>query len=53
MLSTMRKYVILGLVGLLTLAGCKNVKTTDMSNSNPLQEVAGRKNFGPNHALAS
>ena len=49
----MRKYVILGLVGLLTLAGCKNVKTTDMSNSNPLQEVAGRKNFGPNHALVT
>ena len=53
MLSAMRKYVILGLVGLLTLAGCKNVKTTDMSNSNPLQEVAGRKNFGPNHALVT
>lgn len=52
MLSAMRKYVILGLVGLLTLAACKNVKTIDMSsNSNPLQEVAGRKNFGPNHAL--
>lgn len=49
----MRKYVILGLVGLLTLAGCKNVKTTDMSNSNPLQEVTGRKNFGPNHALVT
>ena len=49
----MRKYIILGLVGLLTLAGCKNVKTTDMSNSNPLQEVTGRKNFGPNHALVT
>ena len=49
----MKKILVLGLIGLLGFAACKNVKTTDMSNFNPLQEVAGRKNFGPNHALVT
>lgn len=50
----MKKIVILlGLIGLLAIAGCKNQNNTDMSNSEPLKEVAGRKNFGPNHALVT
>ena len=30
-----------------------NKTTNDMNNDNPLQEVVGRKNFGPNHALVT
>ena len=40
----------------LLLAGCKttdNKRTIDMNNDKPLQEVAGRVNFGPNHALVT
>lgn len=38
------------------LIGCKNTDnktTSDMNNDKPLQEVAGRLNFGPNHALVT
>ena len=38
---------------LVVLAGCNNTNnktTSDMNNDKSLQEVAGRKNFGPNHA---
>lgn len=49
----MKKIVLLGLVGLLAFVGCKNQNNTDMSNSEPLKEVAGRKNFGPDHALVT
>ena len=52
----MKKIVILHLIALLVLAGCQgsnNQKATDMNNDEPLKEVAGRKNFGPNHALVT
>lgn len=49
----MKKIVLAGIIGLLAIAGCKNQNNTDMSNSEPLKEVAGRKNFGPNHALVT
>lgn len=49
----MKKIVLLGLVGLLAFVGCKNQNNTDMSYSEPLKEVAGRKNFGPDHALVT
>ena len=50
----MKKIVfILGLIGLLLPFGCKNQNNTDMSNSEPLKEVTGRKNFGPDHALVT
>ncbi len=46
--------IILGLIGLLLPFGCKNQNNTDMSNSQePLKEVTGRKNFGPDHALVT
>ncbi len=45
---------ILTLAALLMVAGCNNSSNTkDMANNEPLQEVAGRKNFGPNHALVT
>lgn len=50
------KRLVLILSAILLLAGCKNSdnKTTiDMNNDKPLQEVAGRTNFGPNHALVT
>lgn len=49
----MKKIVVMGLVGLLAFVGCKNQNNTDMSNSEPLKEVVGRKNFGPDHALVT
>jgi flavin reductase (DIM6/NTAB) family NADH-FMN oxidoreductase RutF len=45
--------IILGLIGLLLPFGCKNQNNTDMKNSEPLKEVSGRKNFGPDHALVT
>ena len=45
--------IILGLIGLFLPVGCKNQNNTDMSNSEPLKEVVGRKNFGPDHALVT
>ena len=45
--------IILGLIGLLLPFGCKDQNNTDMSNSEPLKEVTGRKNFGPDHALVT
>ena len=46
--------IILGLIGRLIPFGCKNQNNTDMSNSQePLKEVTGRKNFGPDHALVT
>jgi len=41
---------------LLSLAGCKNTNNqsiNDMSTNVPFEEVAGRKNFGPDHALVT
>ena len=52
----MKKSIIFVLSALLVIAGCKNTdkKTTEtMNNNQPLQEVAGRTNFGPNHALVT
>ena len=52
----MKKIVILHLIALLVLAGCQgsnNKNATDMNTDEPLKEVAGRKNFGPNHALVT
>ncbi len=48
-----RIFILLGLIGLLLPFGCKNQNNTDMSNSEPLKEVTGRKNFGPDHALVT
>ncbi len=50
------KQLALLLSAVLLLAGCKNTDnktTSDMNNDKPLQEVAGRMNFGPNHALVT
>ena len=52
----MKKSIIFAISALLVIAGCKNTdkKTTEtMNNNQPLQEVAGRTNFGPNHALVT
>ena len=52
----MKKAIIFALSALLAIAGCKNTdkKTTEtMNNNQPLQEVAGRTNFSPNHALVT
>ena len=44
---------ILILTAIISFAACKeNTKNTDNMNQT-LQEVAGRKNFGPNHALVT
>lgn len=49
----MKKAFYITLAAMMMLAGCKNTtnKNTDMSSNEPLKEVAGRKNFGPSHAL--
>ena len=52
----MKKSIIFAISVLLVMAGCKSTdnKSTETMNINqPLQEVAGRKNFGPNHALVT
>ena len=54
-----RVAAVAAVVAVLALAGCKtnhpnennNQKSTDMSTQQTLNEVAGRKNFGPQHAL--
>ena len=54
-----RAAAVAAVVAVLALAGCKtnnpnennNQKSTDMSTQQTLNEVAGRKNFGPQHAL--
>lgn len=45
--------ITLAALALATLVSCRqNTNTNEtMNTSKPLQEVAGRKNFGPNHAL--
>lgn len=43
-------------MGALFLSACENTdkqKENDMSTKEPLKEVAGRKNFGPDHALVT
>ena len=52
----MNKSIIFAISALLVIAGCKNTdkkSTETMNNDKPLQEVSGRKNFGPNHALVT
>lgn len=54
-----RAAAVAAVVAVLALAGCKTnnpneankQKTNDMSTQQTLNEVAGRKNFGPQHAL--
>ena len=51
----MKRIIAIAFFAALLLAGCKNTNkqnTTDMNNE-PLKEVAGRKNFGPDHALVT
>jgi flavin reductase (DIM6/NTAB) family NADH-FMN oxidoreductase RutF len=51
----MKKALYLAMAAVLALTACKNTNnqnTSDMSNE-PLKEVAGRKNFGPDHALVT
>lgn len=49
------KHYLIALAALMVLAGCKtnNNNTQNMKTETALQEVAGRKNFGPNHALVT
>ena len=52
----MKKTFIFLLAAALTLAGCKDSKpqnTQEMSTNEPLKEVVGRTNFGPNRALVT
>ena len=51
----MKKSIIFALSALLVMAGCKNTDKSiqNMNNDKTLQEVAGRTNFGPNHALVT
>ena len=52
----MKKTVFLLFALALTLAGCKNPSDESnpgMSAGEPLKEVPGRKNFGPDHALVT
>lgn len=51
----MKQILTICLAALAMLAGCKtsNNETQTMNNNETLQEVAGRKNFGSNHALVT
>jgi flavin reductase (DIM6/NTAB) family NADH-FMN oxidoreductase RutF len=49
----MKRTVILALTVCLMAVGCKNSVNQTVNTMEPLKEVAGRKNFGPNHALVT
>ena len=50
----MKKTLFLAIALTVMAVGCKNQQNTDtMNNNEALKEVAGRKNFGPNHALVT
>lgn len=51
----MKRMITLAALALATLVSCRqNTNTNEtMNTSKPLQEVAGRKNFGPSHALVT
>ena len=52
----MKNILTISLIAALALAGCRNSNNqndTGMKTSEPLKEVAGRKNFGPAHALVT
>jgi len=51
--KTMKRTVILALTVCLMAVGCKNAVNQTVNTMEPLKEVAGRKNFGPNHALVT
>lgn len=55
--KTMKRTVILALTVCLMAVGCKNAVNQTVNQTvntmEPLKEVAGRKNFGPNHALVT
>ena len=50
----MNKLLLLALSAFMLAVGCKNANdqtNTDMKKNETLKEVAGRRNFGPDHAL--
>ena len=49
----MKRTIILALTVCLMAVGCKNADNQTVNTMEPLKEVAGRKNFGPNHALVT
>jgi flavin reductase (DIM6/NTAB) family NADH-FMN oxidoreductase RutF len=49
----MKRTVILALTVCLMAVGCKNSVNQTVNTMEPIKEVAGRKNFGPNHALVT
>ncbi len=51
----MKRILSFALCTALLLAGCKNTNNQNAKdmNTEPLKEVAGRKNFGPDHALVT
>lgn len=49
----MKRTVILALTVCLMAVGCKNSVNQSVNTMEPLKEVAGRRNFGPNHALVT
>ena len=51
----MKRIIAIAFFAALLLAGCKNTNNQNAKdmNTEPLKEVAGRKNFGPDHALVT
>ena len=52
LLEAMKNILLIALAATLALTGCKNTTNQNVQNMN-LNEVIGRKNFGPNHALVT
>ena len=52
LLEAMKNILLIALAATLALTGCKNTTNQNAQNMN-LNEVIGRKNFGPNHALVT
>ena len=58
-MTKMKKILLVAAAVLVMVAGCKNTNNSNNQNSTimdsneTLKEVAGRKNFGPNHALVT
>jgi len=52
----MKKILYIAIAAAIAFTGCRNENnqnTQDMKSNEALKEVAGRKNFGPNHALVT
>jgi len=50
----MKKLFILSMAVMMMAVGCKNPqKSNNMTTNEPLKQVEGRTNFGPNHALVT